>query len=64
MFRRLGDRFSGRRSGGGSRPGRGLGGSMVCRCPSCGHTQPHSRGTPCTAVSCPKCGTAMRGERC
>jgi hypothetical protein len=54
----------GDRRSGGSRPGRGLGGSLVCRCPKCGHTEPHRRGTPCTAIACPKCGTTMRGERC
>jgi len=47
-----------------SRPGRGLGGSITCRCPQCGHTQPHKRGVPCTSLSCPKCGAQMRGERC
>jgi hypothetical protein len=62
MFRRSGGQ--GNRPGGGARPGRGLGGSMVCRCPSCGHTQPHKRGTPCAKISCPKCGTPLRGERC
>jgi hypothetical protein len=44
--------------------GRGLGGSVVCRCPKCGHTEPHRRGVPCTSFSCPKCGTRLRGEHC
>ncbi len=30
-----------------------------CVCPSCGATIPHQAGTPCTAISCPKCGTRM-----
>jgi len=44
--------------------GRGLGGSMVCRCPKCGHTEPHRSGVPCTSFSCPECGARLRGERC
>lgn len=44
--------------------GRGLGGFMVCRCPKCGHTEPHRRGVPCSSFSCPKCGTRLRGELC
>jgi DNA-directed RNA polymerase subunit RPC12/RpoP len=48
----------------GAGQGRALNASMTCRCPNCGHTQPHRRGTPCTAIACPKCGTMMRGERC
>jgi len=54
----------GDRRSGGSRPGRGLGGSMVCRCPKCGHSEPHKRGIPCFARSCPKCGTRMVGANC
>ena len=64
MFGKLAGRLSGQGSGGSSRSGKGLGGAMICRCPSCGHTQPHRRGTPCSAIACPKCGTPMRGERC
>ena len=64
MFGKLVGRLSGQGSGGSSRPGKGLGGSVVCRCPSCGHTQPHSKGTPCSAIACPKCKTPMLGERC
>jgi hypothetical protein len=34
----------------------------TCRCPNCGHTQPHERGVPCTQVPCPKYKTAMIRE--
>ena len=50
-----------------NRNGRGRGvraGSNVCKCPKCGHTEPHTRGVPCTQTKCPKCGTPMRGENC
>ena len=64
---------NGRKGAGfGRRPARGnattgpkhTGGSTECVCPKCGHTIPHTRGTPCTQIKCPKCGTPMRGERC
>jgi hypothetical protein len=48
----------------GTRPSGGLGGSVICRCPKCGYTEPHKRGVPCTSRSCPRCGAGMRGERC
>jgi hypothetical protein len=48
----------------GSPWGRGLGGSTVCRCPKCGHTEPHRSGVPCTSFSCPECGARLRGGRC
>lgn len=48
----------------GSPWGRGLGGSTVCRCPKCGHTESHAQGVPCTSFSCPKCGVRLRGARC
>ena len=48
----------------GSPWGRGLGGSIVCRCPKCGHTEPHRSGVPCTSFSCPECGARLRGGRC
>jgi hypothetical protein len=61
-------RDSGRGQGigrGGQRQGmRGAGGTSVCRCPKCGHSEPHVRGTPCTKKKCPKCGVALRGDRC
>lgn len=43
---------------------RGLGGSEVCECPKCGHTEAHKRGIPCTEVKCPKCGALMVGKFC
>jgi hypothetical protein len=48
----------------GGRPGRGPAGSTTCRCPKCGHTEPHRPGAPCSSRSCPRCGAAMRGEHC
>lgn len=63
------------RSGRGNGGGQGLGGGRgrkggpiaggavgACRCPNCGHTQPHERGVPCTQVQCPKCKTSMVRE--
>ncbi len=46
------------------RGGRGAGGGPggSCVCPRCGRREPHARGTPCAATSCPECGTAMRRE--
>lgn len=31
----------------------------TCVCPKCGHSEPHSRGVPCTRHKCPKCGASM-----
>lgn len=53
-----------RNLGGTRRPGRGLGGSEICRCPGCGHTQRHPRGIPCSTLSCSVCGARLQGERC
>ncbi len=63
------------RSGRGNGGGQGMGGGRgrkggpiaggavgTCRCPNCGHTQPHERGIPCTQVQCPKCKTSMVRE--
>jgi len=50
-------RGQGRGSGGGNRPGAGPSG--VCVCPKCGHEVPHTVGTPCYSIACPKCGTKM-----
>jgi hypothetical protein len=44
--------------------GRGLGGSMICRCKGCGYSQPHRRGVPCSSFTCPKCGKRLHGEHC
>lgn len=30
-----------------------------CRCPNCGHTEPHQLATPCYHRKCPKCGAPM-----
>jgi hypothetical protein len=59
--------------GAGAAPGRGrtgggrgrmggpaaAGATGVCRCTSCGHTQPHERGVPCIELKCPQCGAGM-----
>ena len=49
--------------------GRGrMGGPMAggvpgtCRCPECGHREPHERGVPCAQKRCPKCDAAMTRE--
>ncbi|HOI17965.1 MAG TPA: NifB/NifX family molybdenum-iron cluster-binding protein [Geobacteraceae bacterium] len=34
----------------------------ICRCPHCGHREPHERGVPCLQKQCPKCGTALVRE--
>ncbi|HQK94041.1 MAG TPA: ATP-binding protein [Armatimonadota bacterium] len=56
-------RGGGRGAGGGGRGGRGGGAGMgpggQCVCPRCGATAPHVRGTPCTSIACPKCGSPM-----
>jgi hypothetical protein len=45
---------------GGTRAGSGPGG--YCVCPNCGERVSHKLGTPCYAMSCPKCGTKMARE--
>ena len=53
-------RGAGRGFGGGRGFGRGPSGSHnLCRCPKCGHTQPHIRGMPCSQVKCEVCGAYM-----
>ncbi|MDP8206556.1 MAG: hypothetical protein P9L92_07850 [Candidatus Electryonea clarkiae] len=47
----------GNRSGCGQ--GRGLGSNGECICSLCGTTLPHKRGTSCTQMICPECGTPM-----
>ena len=42
---------------GGGTSGKGPGG--YCVCPACGIKAPHQPGTPCIAISCPKCGIKM-----
>lgn len=45
--------------------GRGLGGGYSmgpggeCRCPNCGHREPHHVGVACYDKKCPKCGSPM-----
>lgn len=54
----------GRNTGPGTGP-QGAGGSSaagVCRCPSCGHEEPHERGVPCLNKKCPQCGEVLRGR--
>ena len=41
----------------GGTPGRGPDG--YCLCPACGNKLAHQLGTPCTSVSCSKCGAKM-----
>lgn len=53
-----GARGQGRR-GGGNRPGRGAAAPQNCRCPSCGHLEPHQPGVPCSQAKCPECGSQM-----
>lgn len=55
--------------GQGQGQGRGrMGGSRAagpagnCRCPNCGHIQPHERSVPCSQVKCPQCGSVMVRE--
>lgn len=50
----------GKGSGQGNRPGSGPGGNCVC--PKCNTKVPHQRGTPCTAMACPKCGSTLIKE--
>jgi hypothetical protein len=48
----------GRGSGG---PRQGMGGPGLCKCLNCWYTIPHTRGTPCATMSCPKCGSRLAG---
>jgi len=43
-------------------PRQGDGGAGQCKCPKCGETIPHNRGTPCTQIKCPSCNTPMIGQ--
>ena len=48
----------GRGQGRGGPPGQ----EDYCVCPQCGKRVQHSRGTPCSQMECPKCGTRMIRE--
>lgn len=37
----------------------GIGPIGNCVCPNCGEKVPHTQGTPCYTVNCPKCGAKM-----
>lgn len=52
-------RGQGRGQGSGQGRGQGAGPGGQCICPSCKTTVTHTPGKPCTAIKCPKCGTAM-----
>jgi len=39
---------------------KGLGPGGTCKCPKCGHEQPHIRGQPCANKKCSKCETLMK----
>lgn len=43
-------------------PRQGIGGPASCRCPQCGYTAAHTRGTPCASMTCPKCGSRLVGS--
>lgn len=51
--RKLGRGLGCGRKGGGA----GIGGECVC--PNCGASNPHQRGTPCSSLTCTKCGSRM-----
>jgi hypothetical protein len=44
------------------KPGQGIGGPSYCRCPNCGHSVSHTRGIPCTSMTCPKCSSRLVGS--
>ena len=49
------------RGGGGRGRGSGFGQGHdgECRCPNCGHREPHQLNVPCYNRKCPKCGAPM-----
>ncbi len=49
----------GRGGGRGRMGGRSLGVGGECVCPNCGHRVSYQRGTPCTQLRCPNCGSQM-----
>jgi hypothetical protein len=40
----------------------GVGGTDYCVCPKCGYQIEHEKGTPCSDIECPKCGTPLEGR--
>ncbi|NMC44152.1 MAG: hypothetical protein GYA46_09570 [candidate division Zixibacteria bacterium] len=66
-----GGRGGGQGGGGRGQGGRGRGGmggpvagrpGGNCRCPQCGHIEPHEQGVPCMQRKCPQCGATMTRE--
>ena len=43
----------------GKQGGFAMGPGGMCVCPACGKEMPHQRGTPCSSINCPDCGSAM-----
>jgi hypothetical protein len=48
------------RGRGGTR--QGIGGPPNCKCPVCGNSITHTRGTPCASLTCQKCGSRLVGS--
>ena len=40
----------------------GFGSGGFCICPKCGHKEPHTPGTPCSALLCPQCNIRLIRE--
>ena len=57
---RGGGQGQGRGRMGGNQPGAGPAG--FCMCPSCGEKVPHTIGSPCYQMACPKCGAKLMRE--
>ena len=49
----------GKNKGNGRNKNRGNGESRFCVCPQCGKTVPHTRGVPCSTITCPVCKVFM-----
>jgi len=57
-----GPRIGPQRGGRGHMGGGGPGGPKGCMCPRCKLCVPHTRGTPCKDMLCPKCKNPMIRE--